>query len=95
MTEIVKQLDALLERIGAAGPSQTEPVPLQEADAMPDAIDAVLAQPQRQTNVQRLQNDPAMAAFREELVNGLIRVDTVRQFLSVLSKAIGPFSSSA
>ncbi|MFO0972758.1 MAG: hypothetical protein U1A27_04865 [Phycisphaerae bacterium] len=55
-----------------------------------DAIDAVLAGAPRTTAVVSLVDSPVMQKFRQELTDGLIRVDTVNQLLQlaalVLSK---------
>lgn len=53
-----------------------------------DAIDVVLGQPARQTGVRSLQDSPAVIAFRQELVDGLIRVDTANQLLRLLNEVI-------
>lgn len=53
-----------------------------------DAIDRVLASPRRRTTVRALRNDPVVEAFRQELVDGLIRVDTAGKLLHLLNTAV-------
>lgn len=50
-----------------------------------DAIDAVLASSPRTTSVRSLRNDDAMNRFRQELSDGLIRVDTVGKVLRLVN----------
>lgn len=50
-----------------------------------DAIDAVLNAPPRTTAVRSLRDAPEVAAFREALIDGLIRADTARQLLQLLN----------
>jgi hypothetical protein len=51
-----------------------------------DAIDAVLAGTPRSTQVASVRQAPEMEAFRRELVDGLIRADTVNQVLRLLNE---------
>jgi hypothetical protein len=53
-----------------------------------DAIDAVLASEPRTTQAVSVRQAPEMEAFRRELVDGLIRVDTVNQVLRLLNEWI-------
>lgn len=53
-----------------------------------DAIDAVLREPVRTTAVRSLRGDPVIEQFRQELVDGLIRVDTARRVLEVLNAVV-------
>lgn len=84
MNEVVKQLDALLERLDRGVSDERS-----NDERGPDAIDAILARPARETGVRRLHDDPAIMAFRRELVDGLVRIDTLRKFLDVLSSLVG------
>jgi len=54
-----------------------------------DAIDAVLASPARTTAVRSLRSSPEIEAFRQALVDGLIRVDTVNQLLRLVNEVVG------
>lgn len=49
-----------------------------------DAIDQELGRPPRTTTARNLADDPTIVAFRNELVDGLIRADTARQMLSLV-----------
>ncbi|MFH0980973.1 MAG: hypothetical protein V2A79_05490 [Planctomycetota bacterium] len=53
-----------------------------------DAIDFVLASPERQTAVRSLRHDPVVEAFRLELADGLIRVDTANQLLNLVNAVV-------
>lgn len=79
MMNVTAELDALLERLDRAAPA--------EASAG-DALDAALAAPPRRTAAQRLADDPRIAEFRAELSRGLVRIDTVRGFLELLSQVL-------
>jgi hypothetical protein len=56
-----------------------------------DAIDAELARPTRTTATVSLKDSPEVEAFRNELIGGLIRVDTANQLLRLLNTAISRF----
>lgn len=64
-----------------------EPAPQRVAPAG-DAIDAVLASPSRATGVRSLRGSPEIEAFRQALVDGLIRADTVNQLLRLVNEAV-------
>lgn len=53
-----------------------------------DAIDAVLASPKRTTKVTSLRDAPEVKAFRDGLIDGLIRVDTANQLLRLINEII-------
>jgi len=53
-----------------------------------DAIDLVLASPERQTAVRSLRHDPVVEVFRRELTDGLIRVDTANQLLNLVNAVV-------
>lgn len=46
-----------------------------------DAIDAVLAGPARRTEVVPLRDSPVVQKFRNDLIDGLIRADSINQLL--------------
>jgi len=54
-----------------------------------DAIDAELAAPPRVTAVRALRDDPIVQQFRQELIDGLIRVDTAQRLLALIEQAVG------
>ena len=72
LNRLMDVLDGGMERQPAAG----------------DAIDRILASPRRRTDVRTLRNDPVVEAFRRELVDGLIRVDTANKLLHLVNAAV-------
>lgn len=59
------------------------------AQAQPaDAIGTELSRPARTTTVVSLRDAPEVEAFRNELIDGLIRVDTVNQLLRLINEAM-------
>ena len=74
MANVTDALDRFLttvDRVAATVP----------AGAARDAIDAVLSASPRQTQVASLRDSPVMQKFRDELTDGLIRIDTLNQVL--------------
>ena len=53
-----------------------------------DALDLILASPKRRTRVRSLRHDPTVEAFRRELTDGLIRVDTANRLLTLVNAAL-------
>ena len=53
-----------------------------------DAIDAVLSSSKRTTKVVSLREAPEVKAFRDSLVDGLIRIDTANQLLRLINTII-------
>jgi len=60
----------------------------QKSGGKGDAIDAVLSGTPRTTQVTSARDTPEMEAFRQELSDGLVRVDTVNQVLRLLNEWI-------
>jgi len=89
--DAVKALDELIEQLDGADVDGAEVAPesVGENDPATDAIDRVLGSQPRTTNVRSLKGDPAIEAFRRELVDGLIRVDTAGQLLRLVSQVVG------
>jgi hypothetical protein len=54
-----------------------------------DAIDRELNRPPRTTAVQSVRRHPAMQAFRRERIDAAVRLDTLRQVLSLAQTLIG------
>ncbi|MCK6485704.1 MAG: hypothetical protein HUU22_18185 [Phycisphaerae bacterium] len=77
MSPAAQEWDRLLELISARVASAGKPL---------DAIDAVLSAPARTTDVRRLGDHPVMQTFRAELTDGLIRADTARQTIGLLTR---------
>jgi hypothetical protein len=53
-----------------------------------DEIDRVLAGPPRRTDVTPLRDSPVMERFRTELADGLVRLDTLNQFLRLVATVL-------
>lgn len=53
-----------------------------------DAISAELARPGRKTATVSLQDAPEIERFREELTDGLIRVDTANRLLNLVNTVV-------
>jgi len=79
MPESTQQLDQLLQTLQALA----EP-----ATSTGDAIDRILTGPPRQTRVRSLRDDPTVQRFREDLTNGLIRVDTANALLGLIERFV-------
>lgn len=78
MDDVVETLDSLLGRLEASI-RQTR---------RHDAIDAILAGSPRTTEVASLRDHKVVRRFRQELSDGLIRVDTAHRLLMLLRTAI-------
>jgi hypothetical protein len=53
-----------------------------------DAIDKTLAGKPRSTQVRSLRSAPEVAAFREQMIDGLIRADTANAFLKLVGELV-------
>ncbi len=82
----VEALDELIEQLDGTDVSAVEGDSPKPAA---DAIDRVLGSQPRTTNVRSLKGDETIEAFRRELVDGLIRVDTAGRALRLLSQVVG------
>jgi hypothetical protein len=80
MSDVSKTFDRLIEQLESLTTDTNRP---------PDAIDRILSSAPRRTEVRSLRDDPAVKRFREDLTNGLIRVDTAGAVLRLVSDAIG------
>ncbi len=78
MDDVTETLDSLLERLEASI----------ERTRQRDAIDAILAGSPRTTQVASLRDHEVVRRFRQELSDGLIRVDTAHRLLMLLRTAI-------
>ncbi len=84
MSDVTKELDRLLGQLDTA----VEQKAAARAPLGGDAIDDVLASPARQTAVRSLREAPEVEAFRNELVDGLIRADTANQLLRLVALVV-------
>ena len=75
------EIDRLLEALGRVAS------PNMQAAAM-DAIDLELHRPARTTAVQGLSDSAEMQAFRQALIDGLIRADTVNAALKLVNEVL-------
>ncbi len=62
--------------------------PRPQGDRPPDAIDRILAQPARNTQARSLREDPVVARLREDLTNGLIRIDTANAMFRLVARVL-------
>ncbi|MBU0717656.1 MAG: hypothetical protein KJ749_05350, partial [Planctomycetes bacterium] len=53
-----------------------------------DAIDLILAAPPHSTQVRALRHDPVVEAFRQELIDGFVRVDTANKLLNLVNTVV-------
>ena len=79
MPDTTQQLDRLLQTLQALADRPA---------TSGDAIDRILAGPPRQTLVRSLHDDPTVQRFREDLTNGLIRVDTANALLGLIERLV-------
>lgn len=77
----LKNLQALLDQDRPVGASSGGEPGATARSGRADAIDAELSRAPRSTRVASLREAPEAQAFRDELVNGLIRVDTANRLL--------------
>jgi len=82
-SDVTRVLDELLETLESKAGGQRE-------NRRGDAIAGVLEAEPRATKVASLRDSPEAAAFREALVDGLIRVDTANQLLRLVNEVIVP-----
>ena len=76
-------LDQLLATLDAAADKEPKTF-----TGNPDAITLKMAKERRKTNVTSVRDDPVMEAFRQELTDGLIRVDTVQKVISLVNTVV-------
>jgi len=81
MSTIVSEFDETLNRMETA-------LRQLRARGHGDAIDRLLQEPPRQTETVSLRDSEIVQRFRDELTDGLIRVDTAHQLLQLISRAI-------
>lgn len=76
MNEATNEFDRLLDILDGATGSR------------PDAIERVLSGMPRRTETRSLRGNEVVVRFREDLTNGLIRVDTTNQVFRLLREVI-------
>jgi len=81
MSEITADLERLVQKLDAAAGASSSP-------SRGDAIDVTLREPARKTSVQSLRNAPEIEAFRNELIDGLIRADTANRLLNLVATIV-------
>lgn len=74
-------------RGGSAGETTRQALP-RAATGGGDAIDRILSAGDRETAVASLRDSDVVNAFRDELTDGLIRVDTANRLLGLVSQII-------
>jgi len=81
MNEITADLERLVQKLDAAAGAVS-------SATRGDAIDVTLREPARKTSVQSLRNAPEIEAFRNELIDGLIRADTANRLLNLVATIV-------
>lgn len=71
-----KELDALIAKL--------EKIAGQASADGGDALDEILASPARQTKVTSLRDSEVVSRFRQELIDGLIQIDTANQLFRLI-----------
>jgi hypothetical protein len=96
---VTEELDALIEELDQAVGDETgadatdgstaagAPDSATHASAA-DALDLILGAPPRRTNVKRLRDSDVVRQFREDLLNGTVRIDRLNQILSIVALII-------
>lgn len=79
MTQDTTTIDELLSALDAA---------VRRKSTRGDAIDAVLASPGRVTNVTSIKDSPQAKAFKQAVVDGLIRTDAVHKLLGLINEVV-------
>lgn len=82
-------IEQILEQLAAAVDEQVG-----SGTLAADAIDRELNRPPRTTAVQSVRQHPAMQAFRSERIDAAVRLDALRQLLSVAQSLIALLTSS-
>jgi len=82
LSSITAELDRLMEALEGAAAAPAEG--LQEGDA----IDRERNAAPRVTHVRGLRDAPEVEAFRQALIDGLIRTDTANRLLQLLNRII-------
>ncbi len=96
---VTDELDALIDQLdqvigdetGAGATDETTAVGAPDSvthSSDADALDLILGAPPRQTNVKRLRDSEAVRQFREDLLNGAVRIDRLNQMLSIVALVI-------
>lgn len=93
---VTDELDALIDELDPAVSQETNAdaatvvgdpdSATQSGDA--DALDMILGAPPRRTDVKRLRETEAVRQFREDLLNGAVRIDRLNQVLSIVALVI-------
>jgi len=81
MDAAVKAFDEAVERLDAV-------MGLLRSGGRGDAIDRVLLEPSRQTRVESLRDSEVVQQFRNDLIDGLIRVDTANQLFRLIAQVV-------
>ncbi len=87
MASVTEALDRLVGAVDQAA-SQADGGATTPSQRARDAIDEVLEGPRRTTQVVSLGESEVVAAFRRELADGFIRIDTVNQLLRLVSAVV-------
>ena len=96
---VADELDALIEELDQALVNQSEtpapdsPVTLGESESATqaveaDALDIILGSKPRHTKVEYLRDSEVVQKFRQDLLEGAVRIEHVNQFLGIVGLII-------
>ena len=91
---VADELDALIEELDQALDDQSEsPVILGESESAThaveaDALDLIAGSKPRRTNVVHLRDSEVVQKFRQDLLEGAVRVEHLNQFLGIVGLII-------
>ncbi len=96
---VADELDALIEELDQAidaqseTPPQDSPVILGEPESAThaveaDALDLILGSKSRHTNVVHLRDSEVVRQFRQDLLEGAVRMEHLNQFLGIVGAII-------
>ena len=86
---LIDELDAAVgEETGADAPDAATVAGEPDSGTDADALNLILGAPPRQTNVKRLRDSDVVRQFREDLLNGAVRIDRLNQVLSIVALVI-------
>ncbi|MEE9296610.1 MAG: hypothetical protein V3W34_16825 [Phycisphaerae bacterium] len=83
MPETTRTFDRLVSALESLAPKTGRPE---------DAIDRILAAAPRRTEARSLRDDPVVARFREDLANGLIRMETADALFRLIGEVINRYA---
>ncbi len=92
---LIEQLDQAIEDNADSGAADS-PAVIGEPDSVAhsgktDALDLILGSAPRRTAVKRLHDSEVVQQFRQDLLNGLVRIERLNQVLKLVGAVINRF----